>query len=192
MQAPYKVRPTTYLEAGVNLGAADSVVERISKLTESTNRPGVLGSLGGFAGCFSIDARSYAEPVLVSSTDGVGTKLLVADATSSFDTIGIDLVAMCVDDLLCTGAEPLFMLDYLSLPKMDSELVEEVVSGIAAGCRTAGGARIGGETAEHGRSRHGDDVGRGGESGQIGQSGQSGQIGKGGGITQQSEVDDNT
>ena len=98
------MRPTTYLEAGVDLGAADSVIERISKLTKSTNRPGVLGTLGGFAGCFSIDVHSYTEPVLVSSTDGVGTKLRVADATSSFDTIGIDLVAMCVDDLVCTGA----------------------------------------------------------------------------------------
>ncbi len=165
--------PVTYLEAGVNLNAADLIVQRISKYAESTNRSGVLGSVGGFAGCFSIDAGQYAEPVLVSSTDGVGTKLLVADAISSFDTIGIDLVAMCVDDLLCTGAEPLFMLDYLSLPKMDSELVEEIVSGIAVGCRAAGCALIGGETAEHGYSGGIGDIDRDDRVSDASSSGQS-------------------
>ncbi len=186
------MRPTTYLEAGVDLGVADSVIKRISKLTESTNRPGVLGSLGGFAGCFSIDTHSYAEPVLVSSTDGVGTKLRVADATSSFDTIGIDLVAMCVDDLVCTGAEPLFMLDYLSLPKMDSALVEEVVSGIAVGCRTAGCALIGGETAEHGYSDRGDTVDYGGNVGRDYEIGKSRQIDKSDEVAKQTGVDDAT
>ncbi|MHB8262540.1 MAG: phosphoribosylformylglycinamidine cyclo-ligase [Acidimicrobiales bacterium] len=144
------VQPATYKQAGVSLDAAEMIVERIAKATESTRRTGVLGSLGGFAGCFALASGAYDEPVLVSSTDGVGTKLLVAEAASCFGSIGIDLVAMCVDDLVCTGAEPLFLLDYLAMSRLDADIVEEIVSGIAQGCRLAGCSLIGGETAEHG------------------------------------------
>ena len=144
------VRPITYEQAGVSLDAAEMIVERIGKVTESTRRTGVLGSLGGFAGCFALAPGAYDRPVLVSSTDGVGTKLQVAQAMSAFGGIGIDLVAMCVDDLVCTGAEPLFLLDYLAVSRLDPDVVEEIVSGIAHGCRLAGCSLIGGETAEHG------------------------------------------
>ena len=115
----------------------------------STARPEVLAGIGGFAGQFALDPGRYREPVLVSSTDGVGTKVLVAKAAGRYDTIGIDLVAMCVDDLVCTGAEPLFLLDYLAVGKLVPERVETVVSGVAEGCRQAGCALLGGETAEH-------------------------------------------
>jgi phosphoribosylformylglycinamidine cyclo-ligase len=156
------VRPVTYEQAGVSLDAAEMIVERIGKVTESTRRTGVLGSLGGFAGCFALAPGAYDRPVLVSSTDGVGTKLQVAQAMSAFGGIGIDLVAMCVDDLVCTGAEPLFLLDYLAVSRLDPDVVEEIVSGIAQGCRLAGCSLIGGETAEHGI---GDGDGAGGGSG---------------------------
>jgi phosphoribosylformylglycinamidine cyclo-ligase len=139
----------TYAAAGVDIDAGDAAVEGIRSLVESTNRPGVLGSIGGFGGLFRLDTDRYRRPVLVSSTDGVGTKLVVARATGRYDTIGIDLVAMCVDDLVCAGAEPLFLLDYIAVGKVDPARIEQVVTGVAEGCRQAGCALLGGETAEH-------------------------------------------
>src|ERR1700689_1775922 len=116
----------------------------------SGRRPlAVQGSAGRFPGLFSLDTDRYPHPVLVASTDGVGTKLLVAQATDRFDTVGIDLVAMCVDDLVCVGAEPLFLLDYLAVGRLDPDRVEALVGGVAEGCRRAGCALLGGETAEH-------------------------------------------
>jgi phosphoribosylformylglycinamidine cyclo-ligase len=141
--------PFSYAAAGVDLGAAEEVVERIKGIVASTARREVLGGAGGFAGLFSLDTDRYPHPVLVASTDGVGTKLLVAQATDRFDTVGIDLVAMCVDDLVCVGAEPLFLLDYLAVGRLDPERVEALVGGVAEGCRRAGCALLGGETAEH-------------------------------------------
>src|ERR1700728_4249932 len=141
--------PASYATAGVDLGAADEVVERIKGIVASTARREVLGGAGGFAGLFSLDTDRYPHPVLVASTDGVGTKLLVAQATDRFDTVGIDLVAMCVDDLVCVGAEPLFMLDYISTGLLDPDQVEILVGGVAEGCRRAGCALLGGELAEH-------------------------------------------
>ena len=139
----------TYREAGVDIEAGESAVERIKPLVASTNRPGVVGGIGGFGGLFDLAATGYEDPLLVSSTDGVGTKALVASAASRFDTIGIDLVAMCVDDLVCQGAEPLFFLDYVSVGSLDPDMVESLVAGVAEGCRRAGCALIGGEMAEH-------------------------------------------
>ena len=139
----------TYREAGVDIAAGESAVERIKPLVASTNRPGVVGGIGGFGGLFDLAAIGYEDPLLVSSTDGVGTKALVASAASRFDTIGIDLVAMCVDDLVCQGAEPLFFLDYVSVGSLDPDMVESLVAGIADGCRQAGCALVGGEMAEH-------------------------------------------
>ena len=148
----------TYAQAGVDIAAGDAVVERIRSLVGSTTRPGVLGAIGGFGGLFELDLERYRHPVLVSSTDGVGTKLLVARATGRYDTIGRDLVAMCVDDLVCTGAEPLFLLDYVAVGKVDPERLEAVVAGLAEGCRTAGCALLGGETAEHPGAMDPDDL----------------------------------
>jgi phosphoribosylformylglycinamidine cyclo-ligase len=139
----------TYAAAGVDLSAGDLAVSRIRDVVESTSRPEVLGGIGAFAGLFALDTARFPHPVLVSSTDGVGTKMLVAQVTGRFDTIGIDLVAMCVDDVVCTGAEPLFLLDYVAVGKLVPERVESIVSGIAKGCRVAGCALVGGETAEH-------------------------------------------
>jgi phosphoribosylformylglycinamidine cyclo-ligase len=139
----------TYAAAGVDLAAAHAAVDRIGRLVSSTNRTEVLGSIGGFAGLFALDTGRYQHPVLVSSTDGVGTKMLVARALGRYDTIGIDLVAMCVDDLVCVGAEPLFFLDYVAIGRLDPDRLVELVEGIAAGCRRVGCALIGGETAEH-------------------------------------------
>ena len=130
----------TYAGAGVDIAAGDAAVLRL--------RPLVSG-IGGFGGQFPLDVSGFTNPVLVSSTDGVGTKLVVARATGRYDTVGIDLVAMCVDDLVCVGAEPLFMLDYLATGKVDPDRVAAVVAGIAEGCRQAGCALVGGETAEH-------------------------------------------
>ena len=127
-------------------------------MVAATARPGVLGGIGGFAGMFALDTDRYRQPVLVSSTDGVGTKLMVARDTGRYDTVGIDLVAMCVDDLVCAGAEPLFMLDYLAVGKLVPERIETVVAGVAEGCRQAGCALIGGETAEHPGSMGDDDL----------------------------------
>ena len=115
----------------------------------STLRPEVLGGVGGFGGLFALDTDRYRQPVLVAGTDGVGTKALVAQAVGRFDTIGIDLVAMCVDDLVCQGAEPLFFLDYISSGAVDPAQMAELVAGVADGCRQVGAALLGGEMAEH-------------------------------------------
>ncbi|MFT6144120.1 MAG: phosphoribosylformylglycinamidine cyclo-ligase [Myxococcota bacterium] len=136
-----------YRDAGVDIDAGEALVRRIAPLAKSTHRSEVLGGLGGFGGLFAL-GQSYDDPVLVSGTDGVGTKLLLAERLGRFDTVGIDLVAMCVNDVLCSGAEPLFFLDYLATGKLDVEQAASVVSGIAEGCRQAGCALIGGETAE--------------------------------------------
>ena len=128
----------TYAGAGVDLAAGDEAVERIKKAVAAPARPGVLGGIGGFGGLFALDTERYRHPVLVSSTDGVGTKLLVAQATGRWSTVGIDLVAMCVDDRVCAGAEPLFLLDYVAVGRLVPERVEQVVAGISQGCRPAG------------------------------------------------------
>jgi phosphoribosylformylglycinamidine cyclo-ligase len=141
--------PLTYQAAGVDLGAAEEAVERIRAHVRSTARPEVLGDIGGFGGFFAFDPGRWRAPVLVSTTDGVGTKSEVARLARRYDTIGIDCVAMSVDDLAVCGAEPLFFLDYLSLGHNDPVLVEAVVAGVAEGCRTAGCALIGGEISEH-------------------------------------------
>jgi phosphoribosylformylglycinamidine cyclo-ligase len=139
----------TYAAAGVSIDAGEAAVDRIKPLVRSTYRPEVLGDIGGFGGLFDVAALGMARPVLVSTTDGVGTKALVAAAARRYDTIGLDLVAMCVDDLVCQGAQPLFFLDYVSIGTLDPAHIEQLVSGIAAGCRQAGCALIGGEMAEH-------------------------------------------
>jgi phosphoribosylformylglycinamidine cyclo-ligase len=139
----------TYAAAGVDIAAGDAAVERIKELVAGTHRPGVLGGIGGFAGLFELDVSRFVRPVLVSSTDGVGTKLAVARMLGRYDTIGIDLVAMCVDDLVCVGAEPLYLLDYIATGRLSPERIEQIVAGIAQGCRLAGCSLIGGETAEH-------------------------------------------
>ena len=124
-------------------------MERIQRHVASTARPEVLGGIGGFGGCFAFEPGRFAHPVLVASTDGVGTKALVARDAGRFDTIGIDLVAMCVDDLVCVGAEPLFLLDYVVTGKLVPDQMEALVAGVADGCRQAGCALLGGEMAEH-------------------------------------------
>jgi phosphoribosylformylglycinamidine cyclo-ligase len=139
--------PLTYREAGVDIDAGDEAVRRIGPLAASTRRPEVLGGIGAFAAFVTIPP-GYREPVLVSSTDGVGTKLHVAFATDRHDTVGVDLVAMGVNDLLVHGAEPLYFLDYLAVHRVDPARVEAIVSGVAEGCRRAGCALVGGETAE--------------------------------------------
>ena len=139
----------TYEAAGVSIGAGEAAVEAIKADVRSTFRPEVIGDIGGFGGLFRFDPTKYTDPILVSSTDGVGTKALVAKTVGRFDTIGIDLVAMCVDDLGCAGAEPLFFLDYISVGRLDPEHVKQLVAGVADGCRQAGCALIGGEMAEH-------------------------------------------
>ncbi len=139
----------TYRAAGVDIDAADEAVRRITPHLRSTRRPEVLADVGGFGGLVAVPA-GYRDPVLVSGTDGVGTKLRVAEATGRFSTIGIDLVAMCVDDIAVQGADPLFFLDYLSVGQLDPAVVEAVVAGVAEGCRQAGCALVGGELAEHG------------------------------------------
>jgi phosphoribosylformylglycinamidine cyclo-ligase len=141
--------PLTYAAAGVDIEAADRAIDSMRDLVSSTtNRPGVLGAIGGFGGLFALP-DGYRQPVLVSGTDGVGTKMAVAHAVGRFDTVGIDLVAMCVDDLVCCGAEPLFFLDYQLHGRIDPDQVRSLMTGIAAGCRTAGCAILGGELAEH-------------------------------------------
>jgi phosphoribosylformylglycinamidine cyclo-ligase len=137
----------TYRAAGVDIDAGNAVVERIKPLVKRTFRPEVMGGLGGFGGLFDLSGR-YKEPVLVSGTDGVGTKLKLAQQLGRHDTIGIDLVGMCVNDVLVQGAEPLFFLDYFATGKLDVETTVAVVGGIAKGCELAGCALIGGETAE--------------------------------------------
>ena len=140
-------KPLTYRDAGVDIDAGDELVERIKPHVKRTFRPEVIGDLGGFGGLFAVP-RGYTDPVLVSGTDGVGTKLKVAFGTGRHDTIGIDLVAMCVNDIVVSGAEPLFFLDYFGCGKLSVDVGEAVVRGVADGCRQAGCALIGGETAE--------------------------------------------
>ena len=139
----------TYAAAGVDLDAADETVERIKPHVRRTMRPEVLEGIGGFGGLFALPTRGFSEPVLVSATDGVGTKLELARELGRHDTVGIDLVAMVVDDIVVSGAEPLFFLDYIAVGKLDPAHVEQVVAGIADGCEQAGCALVGGETAEH-------------------------------------------
>ncbi len=138
----------TYRGAGVDIAAGEAAVARIRDKVRSTYRPEVVGDIGGFGSLVRVP-DGYREPVLVSSTDGVGTKAMVARAAGRFDTIGIDLVAMCVDDILCQGAEPLFFLDYISVGALDPDQIDALVSGMVAGCRQAGCALVGGEMAEH-------------------------------------------
>lgn len=138
----------SYEESGVNLEAGYEVVSRIKKHVKSTERRGSMGNIGSFGGMFDLDILGYEHPVLVSGTDGVGTKLKIAFATEVYDTIGIDAVAMCVNDVLAQGAEPLLFLDYVAVGKNHPEVVEAIVAGVAEGCRLAGCALIGGETAE--------------------------------------------
>lgn len=142
-----QVEAMDYREAGVDVEAGRAFVDRIRRMVESTYRPEVIGPLGGFSGLFQIPS-GYQEPILVSGTDGVGTKLKIAQAVNRHDTVGIDLVAMCVNDVLTSGAEPLFFLDYLATGKLNSEQLADVVSGISQGCQMAGCALLGGETAE--------------------------------------------
>jgi len=140
---------TSYEDAGVSISAGEAAVERIKSKVRSTFRPEVIGDIGGFGGLFAFASHRYTHPVLVSSTDGVGTKALIAQSTGRFDTIGVDLVAMCVDDIVCQGAEPLFFLDYIAVGHLDPDHIEQLVEGVALGCRQAGCALIGGEMAEH-------------------------------------------
>ncbi|ODM96825.1 Trifunctional purine biosynthetic protein adenosine-3 [Orchesella cincta] len=138
----------TYKGSGVDIVAGDNLVRNITALTNTTKRTGSMGSLGGFGGLFDIKAAGYKDPILVSGTDGVGTKLKIAEASAIHDTIGIDLVAMCVNDILAHAAEPLFFLDYFATGKLDVEVATKVIIGVAEGCRQAGCALVGGETAE--------------------------------------------
>ncbi|MDG2428604.1 MAG: phosphoribosylformylglycinamidine cyclo-ligase [Acidimicrobiales bacterium] len=139
----------SYRRAGVDIDAGTEAVHRIGPLVRSTYRPEVMGDIGAFGGLFDIARAGFRDPLLVSTTDGVGTKAEIARQTGRLDTIGRDLVAMCVDDLVCTGAEPLFFMDYLAVGHLDPDAVECLVGGIAAGCAEAGCALIGGEMAEH-------------------------------------------
>ena len=138
----------TYADAGVDIDAGNALVERIKPAAKRTSRSGTMSGLGGFGALFDLKAAGYTDPVLVAATDGVGTKLRIAIDTGHLDGVGIDLVAMCVNDLVCQGAEPLFFLDYFATGKLDTESAARVIEGIAEGCVRSGAALIGGETAE--------------------------------------------
>lgn len=138
----------TYADSGVDIDKANRLVDRIKDIARSTPRSGVMGEIGGFGGLFSLNLTNISNPVLVSSTDGVGTKLKIAFMMDKHDTVGIDLVAMCVNDIIVQGAKPLFFLDYLAMGKLDNTVAEQILKGVAEGCTQAGCALIGGETAE--------------------------------------------
>lgn len=147
----------TYADAGVDIDAGNALIERIKPAAKRTARSGVMGGLGGFGALFDLKAAGYTDPILVAATDGVGTKLRIAIDTGLFDTIGVDLVAMCVNDLVCQGAEPLFFLDYFATGKLELDQATKIIGGIAAGCEASGCALIGGETAEMPGMYHGGD-----------------------------------
>jgi len=138
----------TYADSGVDIDKANRLVDRIKDIAKSTPRSGVMGEIGGFGGLFSLNLSNVSNPVLVSATDGVGTKLNIAFMMDKHDTIGIDLVAMCVNDIIVQGAKPLFFLDYLAMGNLDNSVAEKIIKGIAKGCNLSGCALIGGETAE--------------------------------------------
>ena len=147
----------TYADAGVDISAGNALVERIKPAAAATRRPGTMAGLGGFGALFDLRAAGYSDPILVAATDGVGTKLRIAIDTGLFDTIGVDLVAMCVNDLVCQGAEPLFFLDYFATGKLDVDQAARIVEGIARACSATGCALVGGETAEMPGMYHGGD-----------------------------------
>lgn len=147
----------TYADAGVDIDAGNALVERIKPAAKRTMRSGTMGGLGGFGALFDLKGAGYSDPILVAATDGVGTKLRIAIDTGNVDTIGVDLVAMCVNDLVCQGAEPLFFLDYFATGKLELDQAARIITGIAAGCEASGCALIGGETAEMPGMYHGGD-----------------------------------
>ena len=147
----------TYADAGVDIDAGNRLVDRIKPAARRTDRPGTMGGLGGFGALFDLKAAGYRDPILVAATDGVGTKLRIAIDTGRLDTIGIDLVAMCVNDLVCQGAEPLLFLDYFATGKLQVEEATRIINGIALGCERSGCALVGGETAEMPGMYHGGD-----------------------------------
>ena len=147
----------TYAGAGVDIDAGEALIDLIKPDIKATQRPGSLGTIGGFGGAFDLKAAGFTDPVLISGTDGVGTKLRIAIDTDNLDSLGIDLVAMCVNDVLANGAEPLFFLDYFATGKLENDKAKRIIAGIAKGCTMAGCALIGGETAEMPGLYHGDD-----------------------------------